>query len=200
MPVKRPWRCRLWPYYILQRDDVGLIEDLRNIIDHFERIGFSPELVVFVPQAGCHLQKLFRTAYSDRFATGTFTVRRASSTKPPHAIRRLAYRVQVLADMFRHLQVLPRLLKLKMGWSQKREIKGGIDADVIGKRILVIDDSVDTGTTMRIICERLMQEGAREVRTGCISNHLSPRVVAVDFAVYEYALLRSPTSPDYHAR
>lgn len=40
--------------------------------------------------------------------------------------------------------------------------------DVRGRRVLVLDDILDTGRTLRAVVDRLMAEGAVEVRTGVL--------------------------------
>ncbi|MCK4627477.1 MAG: phosphoribosyltransferase, partial [Sedimentisphaerales bacterium] len=67
------------------------------------------------------------------------------------------------------------------------------------KKILVIDDSVDTGTTLKMVKSALMEKRVQSVSTACISNHLVPDKVDVDYSVYRYSLLRTKNSRDYYA-
>ncbi|MCE2902890.1 MAG: phosphoribosyltransferase [Gemmatimonas sp.] len=57
---------------------------------------------------------------------------------------------------------------------------GAVPADVRGRRVLVVDETCDSGQTMRLAVGALVNAGAREVRT------------AVSFRTGSYA-------PDYHA-
>lgn len=40
--------------------------------------------------------------------------------------------------------------------------------DVAGRRVLVLDDILDTGLTLRAVVDRLLEEGAAEVKTGVL--------------------------------
>jgi len=71
--------------------------------------------------------------------------------------------------------------------------------NVGGKKVLIIDDSVDTGTTLSMVKSALLKKGAESVSTACVSNHLLPDKVGVDYSVYTYALLRTRNSRDYNA-
>ena len=92
-----------------------------------------------------------------------------------------------------------RLMRRRFGLKQKMVADLDIDFDPGGRRILAIDDSVDTGTTMQMVKELLLAKGAHSVKTACISNHLVPDETHVDYAVYRYRLLRTRNSRDYHA-
>ena len=195
----RSGRVGLWPYHILELSDQELAQDLVRIMTHFKGIGYWPDLLVFVPQAGCHLRDLLLERMPNCCDVAMFSVRRACSLRRPNVLQKFIFRRRTLADIFRHVEVLLRLVKFTLKLRHNRHVEGDADSEVIGKRILIIDDSVDTGSTMRIISGRLIEAGAQEVRTACISNHMLPRKVKVDYAVHEYALLRTPNSRDYYA-
>ena len=190
---------RLWPYRILVRSDEQIKADLRKIIDHFEQQGRHFDTVVFIPNAGIYLSEMFASVCPNSYAVAFVEVRRASSTArvtPPH---RVVFRNRRLSNIARHFEVLVRLVKLYVGLRQKMVADLQVDDEVVGKNVLVIDDSVDTGTTLRMVKSALLEKGAASVTTACISNHLAPGRVQVDYSVYEYRLLRTRNSRDYHA-
>ena len=190
----------LWPYYVLRRDDEGVREDLRTIMNHFMGIQERFDCVVFIPNAGVYLSDRFKEIYSDIYPVNFVTIRRSSSSQKDRAAFSMIYRKEWLSSLFRHLEVLVRLMKMTFHISHKRTVQQNVDFDVRGKSILVIDDSVDTGTTLAIIKKNMIERGAVKIRTACISNHLRPNTVPVDFSVYRYALLRTKNSRDYDAQ
>ncbi|MHC4572975.1 MAG: phosphoribosyltransferase family protein [Planctomycetota bacterium] len=190
---------RIWPYKILARDDDEIKQDLLKIMGHFRANGDNFDMVVFVPNAGRYLRNLFIDMFGKAFDINLVTVRRASTISNHSRIKTFVFQRRRLANIMRHVEVLLRLLKCKTGLPHKRSVQPSIDFDVAGKRILVIDDSADTGTTFRIVKSALQKKGAQSVVTACISNHLIPDKVNVDYCVYRYALLRTKNSRDYYA-
>jgi len=189
----------VWPYSVLQRDDDGISDDLRNIVDHFDRIGYAYDLIIFIPEAGRYLWEMFKGSVDSDVEVAFVTVRRASTTASSHWLKDAVFKRRVLSDVMRHVEVLVRLTKRRFGLKQKMVADLDIDFDPGGRRVLVIDDSVDTGTTMQMVKALLLAKGAHSVKTACISNHLVPDKTHVDYAVYRYKLLRTRNSRDYHA-
>ena len=190
---------RLWPYRMLTRDDVGIKNDLKNIMQHFETREVAFDTIVFIPNAGVYLSELFIELFGERYDINFITVRRSSTVAKSNFIKELIFSKKWLSDFMRHLEVLLRLVKYKFGIRQKMTAKLKIDFNVRDKRVLVIDDSVDTGTTLKMVKSALMEKGIQSVATACISNHLMPDKVDVDYSVYRYALLRTKNSRDYYA-
>jgi phosphoribosylpyrophosphate synthetase len=190
---------KFWPYRILKRDDDGIRADLDSIMQHFAAKGFTFDTIVFVPNAGLYLSKLFVGMFDNSFEVNFVTVRRASTVTKGNPAKKFIFKREWLSNLMRHMEVLIRLVKFKLGIKQKMEAKLEIGFNVTDKRVLVIDDSVDTGTTLRLVKSALLKKGAGSVDTACISNHLLPDKVCVDYAVYTYALLRTRNSRDYDA-
>ncbi len=196
---RQTWLARLWPYKILQRDDEGIRTDLRNILEHFARAGCQFDLIVFIPNAGLYLREMFQSISDGSTPVGFVTVRRVSTVSKNGRLKTFVFNRRILSDVLRHVEVLLRLVKSRIGSRQRMVVEFDIDFDPQGKRVLVIDDSVDTGTTMNMVAELLSSRGASSISTACISNHLMPNAIRVDYAVYRYRLLRTRNSRDYHA-
>lgn len=190
---------RLWPYRILKRDDEDIKADLKKIMQHFQKEGQVFDTIVFVPKAGCYLSELFIEMFDHSFDVNFVTVRRASTISKSNFAKEFIFKRKWLSDVMRHFEVLVRLIKFKIGIRQKMVAKPEIGFNAADKRILVIDDSVDTGTTLRMVKAALLEKRTRSVITACISNHLMPEEVDVDYTVYRYRLLRTKNSRDYYA-
>jgi UDP-N-acetylglucosamine transferase subunit ALG13 len=196
---RRTWLSRVWPYRILPREDDDITADLRDIIEHFADQDRLFDVAVFIPNAGAYLSERFRPLVNGTVDIRFVTVRRASTVSEPGPVKAFIFRHRVLSNIMRHVEVLARRIKYALRAKQKMVVDFDLDFDPQGKRVLVIDDSVDTGTTMRMVKQMLRERGATAVATACISNHLVPEKVLVDYAVYRYRLLRTKNSRDYHA-
>lgn len=73
--------------------------------------------------------------------------------------------------------------------SGKLQVHGLEKIDLRGKRILMVDDIADTGTTLLGICKMLKEGGAQEVRTCVLLNKQERREVNItaDFVGFEIA-------------
>jgi len=64
----------------------------------------------------------------------------------------------------------------------------GLDADLTGRRVLLVDDICDTGRTLAELSALCRDRGAKEVRTAVLIRRLIPESqFAPDHAVFEYA-------------
>jgi hypoxanthine phosphoribosyltransferase len=195
---KRGKIMKFWPYHIVDKDDDDIKKDLRNIMEHFKRIGMEFDIIVFIPNAGIYLSQLFKEIYGETISVRLLTVRRVSTVAQENWFKRLVFTKRWLAFLMRHTEVLFRLIKHRLGCSHKRIIEP-ITFDVRDKKILVIDDSVDTGTTLNTVKSILVENGAQSIQTACITNYLLPYEVHVDYAVGIHVLIRTKNSRDYYA-
>jgi len=91
------------------------------------------------------------------------------------------------ADLTRRL---PRMLEIEClnvaSYHGGTESSGKVDfldrklPDVLGRRVLVLDDILDTGRTLRAVVERLRGEGAAQVKTGVLLAKDKPRAAEVE--------------------
>jgi len=190
---------RIWPYKILPRDDDDIKADLLKIMRHFGRNSNTFDVVVFVPNAGIYLARMFVELFGKSTNINFVAVRRISTVSKDNFLKELVFRKRWLASLMRHVEVFIRLVKFELGIRQKMVTEFEIDFDVKGKTVLVIDDSVETGTTLRLVKKTLLERGVSSVITACISKDLIPDKVDVEYSVYRYALLRTKNSRDYYA-
>ncbi len=73
--------------------------------------------------------------------------------------------------------------------SGKLQVRGLEKIDLKGKKLLMVDDIADTGTTMLGLCKMLQEAGAQEVRTCVMLNKQERREVNItaDFVGFEIA-------------
>lgn len=100
------------------------------------------------------------------------------------------------ADLLRRM---PRMLEIEClsvaSYHGGTESSGKVDfpdrrlPDVRGRRVLVLDDILDTGRTLRAVVDRLLGEGAVEVKTGVLLSKDRQRVeaIAADYVGFRIA-------------
>jgi len=190
---------KLWPYRIIRRDDDDIKSDLSNIMRHFAGKSQIFDMIVFVPNAGKYLSQLFIEIFDGSFEVNFMTVRRASTVSKDNRLKQVVFKKKCLADVMRHIEVMLRLVKYKLGVRQKMVAELTVDFDVRNKKVLVIDDDIAIGTTLELVKSTLLKLGASSVTTATISNHFLPDKIKVDYSLYCYALLRTKNSRDYYA-
>lgn len=190
---------RLWPYRILKREDCDIKADLAAIMEHFAAEGETFDMVVFVPHAGIYLGELYAQIHNGSCEVNFMTVRRASTVSQENVLKKFIFKRKWRSDIMRHVDVLWRLIKHRLGLGQKMVVEITVDFAVKGKDVLVIDDDIATGMTLAIVKSTLLERGASSVTTASISNHFLPDEIEVDYSVYKYKLLRTKNSRDYYA-
>jgi hypoxanthine phosphoribosyltransferase len=99
-----------------------------------------------------------------------------------------------LADLIRELP-----MRMKIGLitvssypgatteSQGPRVLQELDADVTGRHVLVVDDILDTGSTLRYVCRRLRESGPASIRTCVLLRKPSkaPADVQADFVGFD---------------
>lgn len=188
-----------WPYKISKRNDNDIKADLKDIMQYFARKHQAFDMIVFVPYAGIYLRDMFVELFGKSFNINFVSVRRASTISQNNFVKRYIFKVKMFANPMRHIDVLIRHFKYRVGISQKMVVEPEISFNVKGKNILVIDDDVATGITLDAVKSILLKHNAASVTTACISNHFLPDEIDVDYSVYRYVLLRTKNSRDYYA-
>ena len=99
-----------------------------------------------------------------------------------------------LADLMRHLP-----LRMKIGLitvssyagatttSRGAEVLSGLNTDVTGRHVLIVDDILDTGGTLRRVRQRLSEQAPKSIRT-CVllrKPDKAPADVPVDFIGFD---------------
>lgn len=190
---------RFWPYRVLSRDDDDIRADLSGIMQHFAQKSQTFDMIVFIPNAGKYLSRLFIEISDDFFEINYVTVRRASTVSKDNSLKQIIFKKKWLADAMRHIDVLLRLIRYKLGIKHSMVADLTVDFDVEKKKILVIDDDIASGATLELVKSVLLKHDALSVTTASISNHFLPDKIEVDYSLYRYALLRTKNSRDYYA-
>ncbi|MBN1345538.1 MAG: hypoxanthine phosphoribosyltransferase [Phycisphaerae bacterium] len=99
-----------------------------------------------------------------------------------------------VADLIRHLPIKTKIgsiavssYKGKTTRSLGPALIGRLEADVAGRNVLLVDDIIDTGQTLRLAQNELAAQGPASLRT-CVllrKPHRAPRDVRVDFVGFD---------------
>ncbi len=168
-------------------------------MQYFARKSQTFDIIVFVPNAGKYLSQLFVEIFDGSSEINFVTVRRASTVSKDNRLKQVIFKKKWLANPMRHVDVLLRLIRYRLGIRQTMVAELTVDFDVRNKRVLVIDDDIAIGTTLELVKSMLLKHGASSVTTATVSNHFLPEEIKVDYSLYRYALLRTKNSRDYYA-
>jgi len=110
------------------------------------------------------------------------------STDPPFILVTLNGAIVFAADLLKQLQFSSVLSCIKLssyqGTHSTNTMKTliGLNEDVSGKRVLIIEDIVDTGKTYQTLVDLLNEKGAREIRIATLT--MKPDVYKLELPVH----------------
>lgn len=96
------------------------------------------------------------------------------------------------ADLIREITLPLRIAPIKASSYGNSRVSSGkvslpeqLPEGIRGSSILLVDDILDTGTTFDILIERLLQEGAREVKTCVLLRKACSRDRRIDYVGFD---------------
>jgi hypoxanthine phosphoribosyltransferase len=165
---------------------------------------YSPDLVVAIRQGGLHVA---REMLSDAASgIGLVTV---AAHRPGTAVKRRLDTAIVVRRLPRSLanglRILEHYARLYLGSGSQPptvEVDSATRLRVAASaRILVVDDAVDSGTTLDAVLRHLAALGRAEIRTAVLTVTFPQPAVLPDYTVYpKGVLLRFPWSDDADVR
>jgi len=108
--------------------------------------------------------------------------------EPPLILVTLNGAIVFAADLLKQLQFSSVLSCIKLssyqGTSSTQNMKTliGLNEDVSNKRVLIIEDIVDTGTTYKTLVDLLTEKGAKEIRIATLT--MKPDAYKLDLPVH----------------
>ena len=157
------------------------------------RVAPAPDLVVGIASGGEHVaRQIFPTV-----AHASVTCRRPST-----AIK------AAIGPVFSLVRILPRAMRDGLRMMEARRLRGGsrreaphvdIPEEALSARdILVVDDAVDSGTTMRAVVQALRKANpAARIRTAAIVVTMPEPQIWPDTVLFTNVLIRFPWARDY---
>jgi len=168
-----------------------------------EKIDFQPDLIIGVQNGGAFVLNEFKI--SGKFGGADFEVvkiqRKDNFKNNFFAKLFLKYIPLKLADKLRvyeHSQVMDSLRSLTEKQLLSLEINSDIDHQKAPKSILLVDDAIDTGSTMFVVKNNLARIfGDCQIKTAVISWTIPESIVKPDFYIFNDVLVRYPWSKDF---
>lgn len=165
---------------------------------------YAPDLVVAVREGGLHVAREMLAGSMDGLELVS-----VSSRRPGTSAKRRLNTALVLRRLPRfvtdRLRILEHHARVRLGArSQPPSVE--IDDDTRSRiarsaRILVVDDAVDSGTTLAAVVQHLSALGGAEIRTAVLAVTFPRPVILPDHALYRRGvLLRFPWSDDAGGR
>lgn len=167
------------------------------------KIDFHPDIIIGVQNGGAFVLNEFKI--SGKFERADFEVvkiqRKDNFKNNFFAKLFLKYIPLKLADRLRvyeHSQVMDSLRSLTKEQLLSLEINSDIKPSKTLKSILLVDDAIDTGSTMFVVKNNLVRIfGDRQIKTAVISWTISESIVKPDFYIFNDVLVRYPWSKDF---
>jgi hypoxanthine phosphoribosyltransferase len=127
-----------------------LVDDL---VDRVKSSTFRPEIVISILSGGYYAGDKIASAIG--VPMGRIVVRR-------YSIKFVGLNLVYLPGVVPWLQRLGRMPEPKL--------MSGLDCDISGARVLLVDDDIEHGETLRLARDVLLREGPAEVRTAVLSS------------------------------
>lgn len=99
------------------------------------------------------------------------------------------------ADLVRYLTIQPEIIFAKFASYEGTDTTGnvkeliGVNANLKGRKVIIVEDIVDTGTTIKHILKELQDKGAEEIRTASLL--VKPGKLKEDIAI-DYRAMEIP--------
>lgn len=94
--------------------------------------------------------------------------------------------IVVMADLIRHLKVNPEVEFVRLSSYGKARTSSGtvtllqdIQADIRGKHVLIVEEIIDSGRTLKFLYDRLKASGPASVEIVTLLDKVSKRIVDV---------------------
>lgn len=163
--------------------------------------GYNPELVISIATGGDFVVESFNLPSEIK----SYSIKKQRvSTKTKDGASWFFYVLNKMplfvANVLRRVEHAIRCWRFDVGYENKENcncISYGIDFYPDVKRILIVDDAVDTGETLRCICHCVQDlYQTAEIRTAVIVTTIKDSYFKPYYSLYENVLVRFPWSKD----
>lgn len=167
----------------------------------------SPDLIVVVPRAGDFIWEELKKipVFEGVNVVKIKAQRRLTKHKSKGFIKPVLVKFpRSINNLLRHLESIVRELMFYLrgpGVSPLLEYEDGVvDCVVKAKRIVVIDDAIDSGVSIKSILEFLKQKNAlATIHVAVITTTFEEPLVCADISLYDRQIIRFHWAEDYDA-
>lgn len=177
---------------VIDVDLTGLGKMSRDLAKTVQKSGFKPEHILYVERAGL-LVGFEMAAFFGCGISGILSRRSGSSAKSKIKL--------ILRLLPRFVTHFLRRLELKSnihGVKKERRISCENEMPPRGKRILLVDDALDTGHSLVAVLDFLMAHGYRrkDIRVAVLTTTGTTPVLRADFSLLDQVVCAFPWSYD----
>lgn len=190
--------------------NVDKYEQFSSVVQQLESqvidSGYDPSLIVGIPTGGCFVLAEMKMLSKNSNVCFISKQRKSTATKQKLRLKSfLPYLPRVLNNALRHLESW--LLERK--FEKKRDEFLSADASLIdlddktqkmlidSKQILVVDDAIDSGETMKVIVQTIRQYNPdAEIKLAVINTTFMSPLVEPDFCLFQRKIVRYPWAND----
>lgn len=163
--------------------------------------GFAPDVVLGIATGGLLVADEIKKAglFGEARFVSTESRRQSTELKGGVGLGRLLKKLPaVINNLLRHLESLLRQLFHDANETRRVEFQGdAIEVIKAGRKILIVDDAVDSGVTLRSVIEHVKVLNSNiQIKTAVITVTWQNPLVTPDFQVYRNLLVRFPWSAD----
>lgn len=165
----------------------------------YVRATFAPDVIVGVHRGGAVIAQAFRDrgVFNAEFAT--VSAARLGTHQKGRLSPLLRHTPRFAADILRRLEHRARVRRFEAGVRVQRSVHVPDETARAlrrASRVLIVDDAVDTGETLRAVTERVKAASTAEVRTAALTVTFTHPLVSPHFSLHQGVLLRFPWSSD----
>ncbi len=190
--------------------DVDKVSDFSNVVQQLENkvidSGYDPNLIVGIPTGGRLVVDEMKRLSKTSNICFISKQRKSTATKQKLGLKKyLPYLPRILNNVLRHLEswLLERKFEKKRDELLSEEASL-IDLDdetkkmvIDSKKILVVDDAIDSGQTMKVIIETIRQYNpVAEIKLAVINTTFINPLVKPDYCLFQRQIVRYPWAND----
>jgi len=160
---------------------------------------YAPDVVIGVEDGGAWVTRELRRQSAFDAVYATVSTQRSGTRTKARTARLLSRLPLVIRDGLRLAEHAFRVHRAGRGAVPRRVVafpEGTRAAVALAHRVLIVDDAVDSGATLKAVLRQVETTTNAEVRTAALAMTFPQPVVAPDFVIYRNVLLRLPWSSD----
>ncbi len=184
-----------------------LINSSRKLAHKVLSNGWYPDLIIGIKTGGLYVAEPLYDEISLQHKTLYNTI----SLSRPSTVKKKKFKVGKLLkllpysilNILRNLEVSFFELKKASQYEPTREKEVYFNEELlhqinVSNQILLVDDAIDTGTTILAIKNRLLSlNPALQIKVAILTTTHKSTYITADYSLYERVLLRCPWSEDY---
>lgn len=190
---------------VVTLDEKAFNQEAQKLSQKILDANYTPEMIIGIKSGGAYLSKAMQSYFTEIYY-GEVSLQRPSTKRKKRfnigvLLKRLPYS---LTNILRKWELLVFEATKDDNYNSDREKQVCIDDDVQKhlkniKRVLLVDDAIDSGVTMLGVKNVLLKINPNlEIKTAALTQTHKKSFIQADFLLYQRVLLRCMWAEDYH--